>query len=142
MAEAFVIECLPMTTHRSLNKLEFKAHMSIHNMTEVSESSGIELEAQNWTRDRFQKVHFVSDELGNSRLWRPKATALALLLMLMASSAFATPNTDVTVESETFEKRVLGYELEPEDEPITFYRDGDTSLILNDDVQPQMNMEF
>jgi hypothetical protein len=136
-----MIECLPMTTHRSLNKLEFKAHMSIHNMTEVAETSGESLEAQNWTRDRFGKSHFVSDAQGNSRLWRPAASALALGLFLF-TSAYAGPNTDVSVESESFEKRVLGYELEPEDEPITFYRDGDTSLILNDDVQPQMNVEF
>ncbi len=99
------------------------------------------MEAQNWTRDRFQKVHFVSDAQGNSRLWKPIAVFF-LGFFLLSPAAFAGPNTNVTVESGTFEERVLGYEIEPEDEPITFYREGDHSLILNDDVQPQMNVGF
>lgn len=44
-----------MSTHRSLNKLEFKAHMSIHNFVEVNDSE--EPKDENSTRDRFGKKH-------------------------------------------------------------------------------------
>ena len=71
-----------MATHRSLNKLEFKAHMSIHNFTEVPE--GEIHEARNGTRDRFGKTHPLSNEDGSSRLRarkdRLKVLALAALI--------------------------------------------------------------
>ena len=47
-----------MVTHRSLNKLERKAHMSIHNTEEVREDDRL-AGASGFTRDRFgrkQKV--------------------------------------------------------------------------------------
>ncbi|MGH7197231.1 MAG: hypothetical protein ACREH5_00605 [Candidatus Omnitrophota bacterium] len=47
-----------MTTHRSLNKLERKAHMSIHNKVEVLEA--VERRETSFTRDRFGKKHGVS----------------------------------------------------------------------------------
>lgn len=43
-----------MTTHRSLNKLEFKAHMSIHNLVEVVPEK--KPQTGHYTRDRFGKV--------------------------------------------------------------------------------------
>ncbi|MBI3252852.1 MAG: hypothetical protein HYZ52_06050 [Candidatus Omnitrophica bacterium] len=43
-----------MTTHRSLNKLEFKAHMSIHNVVEVKDEESKE---KGFTRDRLGKKH-------------------------------------------------------------------------------------
>ncbi len=44
-----------MVTHRSLNKLEFKAHMSIHEMVEVKdEPDGVD---GAFTRDRLGKKH-------------------------------------------------------------------------------------
>ena len=46
-----------MTTHRSLNKLERKAHMSLHNTLEVT---GQECDELSYTRDRFGKKHSVS----------------------------------------------------------------------------------
>ena len=48
-----------MGTRRSLNKLEFKAHMSIHNTVDVKED-----EAKNspFTRDRFGKKHEIKKE--------------------------------------------------------------------------------
>ncbi|MBI4433065.1 MAG: hypothetical protein HY592_06285 [Candidatus Omnitrophica bacterium] len=44
-----------MTTHRSLNKLEFKAHMSIHAMVEIKDEPGGVNGA--FTRDRLGKRH-------------------------------------------------------------------------------------
>jgi hypothetical protein len=41
-----------MTTHRSLTKLERKAHMSIHNTAEVRDENAPEMA---YTRDRFGK---------------------------------------------------------------------------------------
>lgn len=46
-----------MTTHRSLNKLERRAHMSIHNTLEVTGENHNEL---SYTRDRFSKKQTVS----------------------------------------------------------------------------------
>lgn len=45
-----------MVTHRSLNKLERKAHMNIHNTVEVT---GNETDAKSFTRDRFGKRQVV-----------------------------------------------------------------------------------
>lgn len=49
-----------MATIRSLNKLEFKAHMSIHNTTEVLDAS--EVGDVNSTRDRFGKKHEIKPD--------------------------------------------------------------------------------
>ena len=46
-----------MVTHRSLNKLEFKAHMSIHNKVEVLLDK--KPKTGRSTRDRFGKLHDV-----------------------------------------------------------------------------------
>lgn len=46
-----------MTTHRSLNKLERKAHMNLHQTREVTPET--EAEKSN-TRDRFGKKHKVN----------------------------------------------------------------------------------
>ncbi len=45
-----------MTMHRSLNKLERKAHMSIHNFAEWTES---EEPVAGYSQDRFGKKHKV-----------------------------------------------------------------------------------
>ena len=57
-----------MATHRSLNKLEFKAHMSMHNFVEVPEE---EVQGSNSTRDRFGKKHNLNDADGKRRLPLP-----------------------------------------------------------------------
>ena len=44
-----------MTTHRSRNKLERKAHMNMHDIIEVVD--GQEPKAVKFTRDRFGKKH-------------------------------------------------------------------------------------
>ena len=46
-----------MATHRSLNKLERKAHQSLHDMVEVHEDE--EFKTGGATRDRFGKRHLV-----------------------------------------------------------------------------------
>ena len=118
-----------MATHRSLNKLEFKAHMSIHNKTEVPEG---ETHDSNYTRDRLGKSHRLSDADGKSRLWRGKK-ALALVAALTGALAFAPAafaghrNTDVQVES---------------DPKFAFYRDDQTIVDLNEDGDPNMRMRF
>ena len=48
-----------MTTHRSLTKLERKAHMSIHNKVEITDE--ITSEEKSLTRDRFGKKHKIKE---------------------------------------------------------------------------------
>ncbi len=76
-----------MATNRSLNKLEFKAHMSIHNIKEVSE--GETHEARNRTRDRFGKSHALSNEDGTSRVQIRKSRLKVLALAGLFGSLFA-----------------------------------------------------
>ncbi len=45
-----------MATRRSLNKLERKAHMNIHNTVEVTDDK---VDAKSFTRDRFGKKQAV-----------------------------------------------------------------------------------
>ena len=45
-----------MVAHRSLNKLERKAHMSLHNTVEVT---GDEMDLKSFTRDRFGRKQVV-----------------------------------------------------------------------------------
>ena len=54
-----------MTTHRSLNKLERRAHMSIHNKVEVFEVQ--ELRQTGFTRDRFGKKHGISKSASDKK---------------------------------------------------------------------------
>ena len=133
-----------MATHRSLNKLEFKAYMSIHNMTEVSIE---EMQGSHWTRDRFGKNHGILEEDGRSRLWNSKSTAvttmIAGLMLFVASSAWAGhSSTDIKVESEGFDEHVLDEKLNPPEGHLTFLRDGDMSVELDDDANPNMNVRF
>lgn len=44
----------PMTTHRSRNKMERRAHMNIHDTIEVAD---VEAPREANTRDRFGKQH-------------------------------------------------------------------------------------
>ena len=55
-----------MPTKRSLNKMEFKAHMSIHDSTEVKDEE-IQ-EERHYTRDRFGKKHALPDKAGAPRV--------------------------------------------------------------------------
>ena len=44
-----------MSTHRSLNKLEFQAHMSIHNITDVKDAERQERERE--CGQNFSAIH-------------------------------------------------------------------------------------
>ena len=46
-----------MTTHRSLSKLERKAHQSLHTLVEITEEK--EFRSGGATRDRFGKQHMI-----------------------------------------------------------------------------------
>lgn len=48
-----------MTTHRSLNKMERKAHMNIHNVKDVAQDEAEKRAGLHYTRDRFGKKHSV-----------------------------------------------------------------------------------
>ena len=139
-----MIECQLMATHRSLNKLEFRAHMSIHNMTDVFVE---EERGSYWTRDRFGKNHGILEEDGKSRLWRPRTLmAMAMIagsIFFVAPSAWAThSSTDMKVESDGFDEHVLDEKLNPPDENLTFYKKDDTSVALDDDAVPNMSTRF
>ena len=49
-----------MSTHRSRNKMERKAHMNIHDTIEVVD--GQSQETASFTKDRFGKKHHLSPE--------------------------------------------------------------------------------
>ena len=52
-----------MTTHRSRNKLEWRAHMNIHDIVEVVDDN--QVADENSTRDRFGKKQKVDILPGN-----------------------------------------------------------------------------
>ena len=139
-----------MATHRSLNKLEFKAHMSIHNKTEVPEE---ETHSSNYTRDRFGKKHKIADADGRSRVRRIRKTALCLIAVPLAGTlavsgevvsapAFsAGRGTDTKVESTPLNE-LLSEQKPAKEEPFAFYREEDTSIGLNEDGDPNMSVRF
>ena len=129
-----------MTTHRSLNKLEFKAHMSIHNKVEVSDG---QTRDSNHTRDRFGKSHKISDSNLRMRVRRVQK-ALALLPVALFAGPFAQaahPNTDVQVESGPIDE-LVDKKIDPPEERFAFYRDDEKSLEINEDGDPNMNVRF
>ena len=145
-----------MITHRSLNKLEFKAHMSIHNKVAVPEE---ETHGSSYTRDRFGKNHRISNEDGSSRLpvrqtgtpRRVKKKLLVLALLPVAPllwgsapvAAQAARSTNVHVESATLDESTLNAKLNvPQDEKAVFYNDGSTSVGFNENGDPNMSLRF
>lgn len=46
-----------MTTHRSLSKLERRAHQSLHTLVEIPDNNEQEFVSGGATRDRFGKRH-------------------------------------------------------------------------------------
>ena len=129
-----------MTTHRSLNKLEFKAHMSIHNKVEVSDGQARDC---NHTRDRFGKSHKVSELDIRTRVRRVKQALVLLPVALLAGPfAYAAhPNTDVQVESGPIDE-LVDKKMCPPEERFAFYRDNEKSLEINEDGDPNMNVRF
>ena len=129
-----------MTTHRSLNKLEFKAHMSIHNKVEVTDGTAQDCSR---TRDRFGKTHQVTETDIKPRKSRAKKALLLLPLILFTNSfaLAANHNTDVQVESWPIDE-LVDAKIDPPEERFAFYRDNEKSLELNEDGDPNMNMRF
>ena len=132
-----------MTTHRSLNKLEFNAHMSIHNKVEVPEDKK---HGSNYTRDRFGKNHDVTGADGIPRLRRKKilmALALVPLSFVPLPALHAgAHNTDVQLESSDMNEALLNKKLNPPEEEFSFYKEGETSLGINEDGDPNMKVRF
>ena len=138
-----------MATHRSLNKLEFKAHMSIHNFVEVKEG---ETHDSNFTRDRFGKNHCLQNEDGTFRIRRSlrklKVLAWAAVLgpaacgHVWAAELPLTRNTDIKVESGDFDEIYLDEKLNPPEEKFGLSVDESTAIGINEDGDPNMNMRF
>lgn len=140
-----------MTTHRSLNKLEFKAHMSIHNMVEVSEQ---EMGNSNFTRDRLGKRHVLREDEGmmtvHARI--KKAATLTLFLVffgagsamaeMLATEAPAKKGPNFQISSDDPEVARLRDPLNPEEERFSFYKEGNTSLEINEDGDPNLSTRF
>ena len=150
-----------MTTHRSLNKLEFKAHMNIHNLKDVEETETHDLNA---TRDRFGKKHQLSDPNGASRIVRRKqklriAALTTLLGVVYCEFAAADPlappedaspthstirrNTDIRVETEGLDANSwINQKFNQPEEKFGIPIDENTAIGINDDGDPNMAMSF
>lgn len=150
-----------MTTHRSLNKLEFKAHMNIHNLKDVEETEAHDLNA---TRDRFGKKHQLSEPNGASRIVRrkrklPIVVLTALCGSLLGACAFAEElrppedasqtnstvhrNTDIRVETEGLDANSwLNQKFNQPEEKFGIPVDENTAIGINDDGDPNMAMSF
>jgi hypothetical protein len=137
-----------MATHRSLNKLEFKAHMSIHNFTDVAE--GETHESRNKTRDRFGKDHSLTEQDGSLRLnFRRKKAVFALALLTAAAfPAFAESSpklarsTDIKVESEDTANDWLNQKYNEDSPDFSIPIDSNTSLGFNEDGDPAVGTRF
>ncbi len=138
-----------MTTHRSLNKLEFKAHMSIHNMVDVPEN---ESRDTNFTRDRFGKRHLLVNEDGTPRI-RIKRLPVALIFLFLVSMigplAHAEderrnrqlgPNVQMT--SEEIGSAWDRLPTREKDEEFSFVKSGDTALGFNENGDPSLSTRF
>lgn len=129
-----------MTTHRSLNKLERRAHQNIHNTVEVTESAP----ADGYTRDRFGKLQSVPAERPD--LARPRVVRLAALLLAVALPALVpgearARSTDVVVSSDELGRDGFG-DLPDRPERPVFYRDTQVTGDINEDGDPNLNMRF
>jgi hypothetical protein len=141
-----------MATHRSLNKLEFKAHMSMHNFVEVPEE---ETQGPNSTRDRFGKKHNLSDADGKKRLpagrqgvGRSGKILLPLILFqavcwtARAADSGAHPSTNIQVSSTDQDLYSLDKKLNPPDENAAFYQSQNNRVGINEDGDPSVNTQF
>ena len=142
-----------MPTHRSLNKLEFKAHMSIHNSTVVPDEELHESTA--FTRDRLGKKHLLVDETGTPRISDlRKKTAAALIALALAGAvpSFAAegsdrvfvktkgPNTQIS-STDPEVSSVESWMNASEEKPV-LYKDGNTAVGFNNDGDPNVSTRF
>ena len=126
--------------------------MSIHNKVAVPDE---ETHESNYTRDRFQKKHRISDDDGSSRLRRIKKP-LAILALLPAAHLFfqagtlmagTRHNTDIRVESSKLGETDLDARLDAKmgrskDEKFGIYMNDSTALDFNDDGDPNLRMRY
>ena len=138
-----------------MNKMEFKAHMSIHDVVDVKDQ---ESQGSNFTRDRFGKNHRLQNEDGSSRIQRSrrkgghpvikKALVWALALSSVVSArAFAESsspgrNTDIQVESTDFNDLLSDNKMDPPREKFGLPIDDYTYVELNEDGDPNLNLRF
>jgi hypothetical protein len=115
---------IEMATCRSLNKLERKAHMSLHNTVEVMDEPG---PAEAYTRDRFGKRHAVP--------------FLAVFLLASAPAWAASKGTNVQVDSGDLEPFSLNRKTDPDDR-FKFYEKDSTSVGFNENGDPSLNLLF
>ncbi len=137
-----------VTTHRSLNKLEFKAHMSIHNFVDVPEEQTL---GASFTRDRFGKNHSLKNEDGSlkldcSRLKVKVLSAFAFFFMISCAAVLASEgslkNTNVTIDSEDDSDSTWNKKFNGGEEKFGFNVDSSTSVGFNEDGDPSMSRRF
>jgi len=138
-----------MATHRSLNKLEFKAHMSIHNLVDVTEG---ETHDSHFTRDRFGKNHRLQNEDGTFRIRRSRRNLKVLAWVILLGSAACgrvwaaesapARNTNIKVESGDFDDLLLNEKLDSPEERFGLPVDESTAIEINEDGDPNLSMKF
>jgi len=136
-----------MTTHRSLNKLERRAYMSIHNMAEVPEAE--KPRETSTTRDRFGKIHGIP-KIARTR--RPnmlgRSIVSALLFFLLSPTSFLPSSfagevhkgPNVTVDSRDLEP--FGTVQKKDSDKVVFYEDEKVVFGINDDAEAGVGMPF
>ena len=131
-----------MTTHRSLNKLEFKAHMSIHNKVEVPEA---EIQGSHYTRDRFGKKQSVTPVAEKRRRAAKKILMITVVFVsAMASvipSQAAPRNTDVKIESTPLDV-LLDRQVNTPEDRFAIPLDDSKEVTLDENGDPNLNVRF
>lgn len=133
----------PMTTHRSLNKLEYKAHMSIHNVAEVAPAE-TESHESAFTRDRLGRRHKLFEGDGTSRIFKSIVWACVIWAGLgWSSEALAVPE-NIRVSSDDLEQKEFDDRLGDPGSPEKFslFDDGSRSVGFNDNGDPNVAMRF
>jgi len=135
-----------MATRRSLNKLEFKAHMSIHNFIEVAEA---EMPEAHYTRDRFGQRH----RLAGAEASQPAKSRKSLVILLVLFQAFfcgsfsvaaesGHRSTDIQVASTDENLYSLDKKLNPPEEKAVYSQDQLNSVEVGEDGDPHINTKF
>ena len=140
-----------MVTHRSLNKLERKAHTNIHNTVEVT---GNEIDARCFTRDRFGKRQALqkNDDQKNNVFVKRYFAAVFLMGLCFATPlaeageaaghSFSHKSTNVIVSSSDLEPFSLNEKTESKEKRLSFYSDDKANIDINENGDPNLNMHF
>ena len=133
-----------MTTHRSLNKLEYRAHMSIHNTAEVG-TGEYESHDSAYTRDRLGRHHRLFEGDGTSRIFKPASVLAAVsAFLILCGTACAVPE-NVSISSEDLDQKTFNDRLgnsDPKEEKFSIFDDGYHSLGFNEDGDPSLATRF